>query len=160
MNCLCFNVNTFGIPVCAQLPVTYSLWEGPEDDWIIVETCSPIVISKNKCCADVKTDLFLYRYASCDSQYKQKVFFKTCDLVFVILTQCVFCEVRTLFINVINCKLRREILPPPINLCLALNVNFTLRFEFYSLLVPKRTATPALSFNILYFFFFSLLKIL
>ena len=58
MNCLCFNANTFGIPMSAQLPVTYSLWEGPEDDWITVETCSPIVISKNKCCADVKTDLF------------------------------------------------------------------------------------------------------
>jgi len=43
--------------MCAQLPVTY-IWEGPEDDWITVETCSPIVISKNKCCADAKTDLF------------------------------------------------------------------------------------------------------
>jgi len=43
---------------CAQLPVTYNLWEGPEDDWITVETCSPIVISENKCCADVKNDLF------------------------------------------------------------------------------------------------------
>jgi hypothetical protein len=60
VNCLCFNVNTFGIPMCAQLPVTYNLWEGPEDDWITVETCSPIVISENKCCADVKTDLFLW----------------------------------------------------------------------------------------------------
>ena len=59
MNCLCFNVNTFGIPMWAQLPVTYNLWEGPEDDWITVETCSPIVINKNKCCADVKTDLFI-----------------------------------------------------------------------------------------------------
>jgi hypothetical protein len=59
MNCLYFNVNTFGIPMCAQLPVTYNLWEGPENDWITVETCSPIVISKNKCCADVKTDLFI-----------------------------------------------------------------------------------------------------
>ena len=48
-----FNVNTFGIPMCAQLPVTYSHWEGPEDDWITVEMCSPIVISENKCCADV-----------------------------------------------------------------------------------------------------------
>ena len=54
MNCLCFNVNTLGIPMCAQLPVTDNLWEGPEDDWITVETCSPIVISENKCCADVK----------------------------------------------------------------------------------------------------------
>ena len=25
MNCLCFNVNTFGVPMCAQLPVTYNL---------------------------------------------------------------------------------------------------------------------------------------
>ena len=53
MNCSCFNVNTFGIPMCAQLPVTYNHWEGPEDDWITVETCSLIVISENKCCADV-----------------------------------------------------------------------------------------------------------
>ena len=45
--------------MCAQLPLTYNLWEGPEDDWVTVETCSPIVISKNKCCADVKTDLFI-----------------------------------------------------------------------------------------------------
>ena len=59
MNCLRFNVNTFGIPMCAQLTVTYNLWEGPEDDWITVETCSPIVVSENKCCADVKTDLFI-----------------------------------------------------------------------------------------------------
>ena len=61
MNCLCFNVNTFGIPMCSQLAVTYNLWEGPEDDWITVETCSPIVISKNKSCADVKTDLFVFK---------------------------------------------------------------------------------------------------
>ena len=54
MNCLCFNVNTFGIPMCAQLPVTHNLWEGPEDDRITVETCSPNIISENKCCADVK----------------------------------------------------------------------------------------------------------
>jgi len=40
--------------MCAQLPVTHNLWEGPEDDWITVETRSPIVISENKCCADVK----------------------------------------------------------------------------------------------------------
>ena len=53
MNCSCFNVNTVGIPMCAQLPVTYNHWEWPEDDWITVETCSPIVISENKCCADV-----------------------------------------------------------------------------------------------------------
>ena len=46
--------------MCAQLPVTYNLLEGPEDDWITVETCSPIVISKNKCCADVKTDLCVF----------------------------------------------------------------------------------------------------
>jgi len=45
--------------MCAQLPVTYNLCEGPENDWITVETCSPIVISKNKCCADVKTGLFI-----------------------------------------------------------------------------------------------------
>ena len=32
---------------------------GPEDDLITVETCSPVVKSKNKCCADVKTDLFV-----------------------------------------------------------------------------------------------------
>ena len=62
MNCLYFNVNTFGIPMCAQPPVTYSLWEGPEDDWITVETCSPIVISENKCCADVK-NCSIYRKA-------------------------------------------------------------------------------------------------
>ena len=61
MNCLCFNVNTFGIPMCAQRPLTYSLWEGPEDDWITVETCSPIVISENKCCADVKK-ILIYLY--------------------------------------------------------------------------------------------------
>ena len=53
-------VRTFGIPMCPQLPVTYNLREGPEDDWITVETYSPIVISKNKCRADVKTDLFIY----------------------------------------------------------------------------------------------------
>ena len=62
INCLCFNVNTFGIPMCAQLSITYNLREGPEDDWITVETCSPVVISKNKCCADVKTDLFTERF--------------------------------------------------------------------------------------------------
>jgi len=45
--------------MCAQLPVTYNLWEGTEDDWITVETCSPIVISENKCSADVK-NWFIY----------------------------------------------------------------------------------------------------
>ena len=65
MDCLCFNVNTFGIPMCAQLPVTYSLWEGPEDDWITVETCSPIIISENKCCADGKKLIYLCVATGC-----------------------------------------------------------------------------------------------
>ena len=65
MNCLCFNVNTFGIPMCAQLRLTYNPWEGPEDDWITVETCSPIVISENKCCAGVNNiDLFIWQFVN------------------------------------------------------------------------------------------------
>ena len=59
------NVNTFGIPMCAQLTLTYNLWEGTEDDLITVETCSPIVVSENKCCADVKKiDLFIWHSTS------------------------------------------------------------------------------------------------
>ena len=72
MNCLCFNVNTFGIPMCAQLPVSYKLWEGPEDDWITVETCSPIVISENKCCAHVKKLIYLYVIALRDAFIQKK----------------------------------------------------------------------------------------
>ena len=45
--------------MCAQNPVTHDFWEGLEDDWITVETCRPNVISENKCCADVKIDLFI-----------------------------------------------------------------------------------------------------
>ena len=48
--------------MCTQLPLTYNLWEGPEDDWMTVETCSPIVISENKCCADVKKYWSTYRH--------------------------------------------------------------------------------------------------
>jgi hypothetical protein len=61
------NVNTFGIPMCAQLTLTYNLWEGTEDDWIAVETCSPIVISENKCCADVNKLIYLYLIALRDA---------------------------------------------------------------------------------------------
>ena len=61
--------------MCAQFPLTYNLWEGPEDDWITVETCSPVVISENKCCADVKNiDLFKCLFIPNSKASKIKVY--------------------------------------------------------------------------------------
>jgi hypothetical protein len=47
--------------VVCTAPCNLQPWEEPEDDWITVETCSPIVISENKCCADVK-NWYIYKY--------------------------------------------------------------------------------------------------